>query len=388
MKFQLNYAILFCMNPEKLSPSSETVKSDSQVENRPIEKTLENVQAETEAPLELPTNEELQEKLKENLQKKEEIIEKDETRLKEVRESLGLPSDDGEAPAIEAEKKNVEEMRGTLKAYKEGESTNYWRILEDLKRKNFSGGIEEKIKIADKALEQLKAESELVDKQIEAEKNRQNELRKSEKWDGSQKSELRSLNAKSDYLYGYELDIKRQKKELEKSLSDKQVESKEIQNPGSEKVKLEDGQEQSTTFKRLSETLGTLEQEIGRNGFNRISLHVDDLQRMLKGDKIDLRKANEMMRYLAGTFKKDFVPENRLQFEPQNFSRVIKGFEDTITVLYRFRQTLEEMTLESAEDKNTADELDRECNSVIGNIKKQVTYFEDLRKMLRRIKGE
>ncbi|MEK7609491.1 MAG: hypothetical protein AAB470_00005 [Patescibacteria group bacterium] len=377
------------MNPESQNP----LDSSNPQETIPI-KSVENLDPKPEQDLELPkdNNPEQIQVLESNLQRKEQVVARDETKLKEIRESLGLSQDNVEAPALAIEKEKLSEMQEKLQAYKGVDSSiNYVEIISDLQKKLPTDNVQEKISLADEALAQLQTENKLLEEKITAEKKRIEELRQSGKWDGTQKSELRSLNQKSDTLYGREQDLRRLKKEMEKGLKPLKPDNiKEIQTgDNNPEHSSENSQDRATSFKELSSELGELEHTIRGNGFNRFPLHIEDFQRAMSGDNIDMRKVNDVIQFLATTFKKGLMPENpqeRLQLEPQNFTRMIDSLEDTIKVVYRLKNSLKE-TPSDKNEKQDIEDLDQNCGSLIGSMNGQIEYLKESRSLIERLRG-
>ena len=291
----------------------------------------------------------------------EPVVEKSETQktqgndaeaLRKVRQSLGMSESQPDADQMEKQeaipkpettetKEKSAEVPGRIEKYKQPDSSiNYRKIIDDLGTGNFTDNVQEKKDLADEALAQLQTEAEATRKQIEAEKNREQELRQSGKWDSGQKSGLRELSARDDVLYGYEQSVKRLKRDLERSVPNgrderstsdiSMVEKAKNENGGQNFVEINDNElreEVGNSLREVVQDIDGLEGSLRASGsFITPKFEADVLRTAIGESGIDFRKISAAFEDMTKKFKRDFTTEiggKRPMIESGHYRRAI-----------------------------------------------------------------
>ncbi len=319
-----------------------------------------------------------------------------------------------DSPELVEDKPTMENREGeekktgtpdVLEVYKKPDaSLDYWQVTKDLSDKNFSGGLQERLKIADEALARLQTEANALRGQIDAEKNRVDDLRKNGKWDGSQKSELGALNKKDDTLYGHEQNIKRLKKDLEKSISTAENEQPVSDKSVPEGVKEENGRENFIEVKdrelreEIGNSLSQIVQDIdGLEGSLRVGgkfiaprFEGDALRTAVNESGIDFKKASGVFEDITRKLKRDFTTESgskRPMIESSHYRRAIGALENLENGLSKFRSKIDQRKTATNDEnfKNLTDEISATINAArtnrefLNSLRSISQRFEDRR---------
>ncbi len=350
----------------------------------------------------------------------EPVVEKSETQktqgndaeaLRKVRQSLGMSESQPDADQMEKQeaipkpettetKEKSAEVPGRIEKYKQPDSSiNYRKIIDDLGTGNFTDNVQEKKDLADEALAQLQTEAEATRKQIEAEKNREQELRQSGKWDSGQKSGLRELSARDDVLYGYEQSVKRLKRDLERSVPNgrderstsdiSMVEKAKNENGGQNFVEINDNElreEVGNSLREVVQDIDGLEGSLRASGsFITPKFEADVLRTAIGESGIDFRKISAAFEDMTKKFKRDFTTEiggKRPMIESGHYRRAIGALESLENNLTKFRSKIEHRKTETANEnfKN----LEKEISTTISAARRNREFLNELRQMSQR----